>query len=135
MRVRDPRNWMWAEAVEMLEQANRLQRQFFEPRAAVAGMPCWQPPVDIIETDDQFWILVALPGVPPQRVQAAVEGAVLVVSGERPMPAKSFAGAIRTLEIPYGRFERRVAIPPGRFEVREQRFDNGCLVIGLNRLA
>jgi HSP20 family molecular chaperone IbpA len=126
---------MWAQAVEMLEQANRLQRQFFEPRAAVADTPCWQPPVDIIETESEFWILIALPGVPPQRVHAAIEGGALVVSGERSMPARSFAGAIRTLEIPYGRFERRVAIPSGRFEVREQRFDNGCLVIGLSRLS
>jgi len=134
MRIRDPGNWMFTQALEMLDQADRLQRQFFAPGPAGSGVPTWQPPVDIIETDHEYWILVALPGVVPQRVQARIEGGALVVEGERPMPAKAFPGAIRRLEIPYGRFERRIAIAPGRFEVREQTFDNGCLVIGLRRL-
>jgi HSP20 family molecular chaperone IbpA len=134
MRIRDPRNWMFTQALEMLDQADRLQRQFFAPGPAGSGTPSWQPPVDIIETDREYWILVALPGVAPQHVHTRIEGGALVVEGERPMPAKAFPGAIRRLEIPYGRFERRIAIAPGRFEVREQTFDNGCLVIGLCRL-
>jgi len=125
---------MWEQALELLEQATRLQRQFFEPRPADSGTPSWEPPADVIEADGQFWILVALPGVSPQRVSAVIDGAALIVQGERPMPAKSYPGAIRRLEIPYGRFERRISIPPGRFELREQRFENGCLVIGLRRI-
>lgn len=135
MRERDSIGWMWAQALELLDQAERLQRHFFEPGAPQLSVPCWEPPVDAIETDGDYWILVALPGVSPQRVRAAVEGASLVVQGERPIPAKLFPGAIRRLEIPYGRFERRIGIPSGRFEVREQRFENGCLVIGLRRVA
>ena len=134
MRTRNSANWMWGQALDLLDQADRLHRQFFEPGPALGG-PCWQPPVDVIETNGDYWILVALPGVSPQRVRAAIESGVLVVQGERPMPAKAFPGAIRRLEIPYGRFERRVAIPSGRFELREQRFENGCLVVGLRRLA
>ena len=135
MRPRDTRNWMWDQAVELLNQVDRLHRHFFELSEAVVGMPCWQPPVDIIETDSAYWILVALPGVAASRVRAFMDGATLVVEGQRAMPAKAFPGAIRRLEIPYGRFERRIPIPSGRFEVREQRFENGCLVIGLQRLA
>src|ERR1700674_2754894 len=131
MRQRNSSNWMWAQALDLLDQADRLHRQFFEPAPAQNGTPCWQPPVDIIETDGDFWILVALPGVSPQRVSAKIEGGTLVLQGERPMPAKAFPGAIRRLEIPYGRFERRVPIPSGTFEVREERFENGCLVVGL----
>jgi HSP20 family protein len=135
MRIRDPRNWMWAQALEVLDQADRLQRHFFAPGPSDNGVPSWQPPVDIIETDLEYWILIALPGVPPQRVTAHIEGTALVVEGERPMPAKAIPGAIRRLEIPYGRFTRHIALTPGRFELREQTFDNGCLVIGLRRLA
>ena len=135
MTVGDPRTWMWAQALAILDEADRFHRHFFEPGRSAADQPCWQPPVDIIETDDDYWILVALPGVSPQRVRATIEGGSLVLQGERPMPAKSFPGAIKRLEIPYGRFERRVPIPSGRFEVREQRFENGCLVVGLRRLA
>lgn len=135
MRTREYQNWMWAQALDLLDQADRLQRRFFEPHAAQSDAPCWQPPVDIIETNGDLWILVALPGVSPQRVHAVIEGGTLVLQGERPLPAKAYPGAIRRLEIPYGRFERRVAIPSGRFELREQRFENGCLVVGLRRLA
>ena len=134
MRERNSATWMWAQALEMLERAERLHRNFFEPTSAASGPACWQPPVDVIETDGDHWILVALPGVTPQRVRAVIEGAALLVQGERPMPAKSFPGAIRRLEIPYGRFERRIPIPSGRFELREQRFENGCLVIGMRRV-
>jgi HSP20 family protein len=126
---------MWMQALELLEEAERLRGQFFEPARAVSDCPRWHPPVDVIETEDDYWILIALPGVAPQRVLAQMEDGMLVVQGDRAMPAKHFPGAIRRLEIPYGRFERRIPIPPGRFEVREQRFDNGCLVIGLRRLA
>ncbi|PWT70369.1 MAG: heat-shock protein Hsp20 [Proteobacteria bacterium] len=125
---------MWSRAVELIDEVDRLHRQFFEPLAA-SGVPRWEPPVDVIETDAEHWILVALPGVNPQRVRVFLEGPVLVVEGERAMPAKAIPGAIRRLEIPYGRFERRIRIPSGQFEVNEQSFENGCLVIGLRRLA
>ena len=134
MKYQDSVGWMWEQALELLGQAERLQRHFFEPTAARAAIPCWEPPVDAIEADADLWILVALPGVAPQRVRVAVEGASLVVQGERAIPAKSIPGAIRRLEIPYGRFERRIAMPSARFELREQRFENGCLVIGMRRV-
>jgi HSP20 family molecular chaperone IbpA len=135
MRSRDPRTWMWAQALEMLEQADRLHRQFFEPGPTRAAGPCWQPPIDIVESGGATWILVALPGVASGRVQVSFEGGVLVVRGERPLPAEYHEGVIRRLELPYGRFERRIAIPSGHFELHEQRFENGCLVLGLRRAA
>jgi len=135
MRIRYPQSWMWTQALDMLDEVDRLQRQFFAPTQSASGVPSWQPPVDIIETEREYWILIALPGVVPERVNARIEGNSLVIEGERPMPAKSFPGAIRRLEIPYGRFQRNIAIAPGRFEVCEQKFDNGCLIIGLRRLS
>jgi hypothetical protein len=63
------------------------------------------------------------------------DGAALVVTGERRLPASCHAGAIRRLEIPYGRFERRIPIPSGHYELHEQRVENGCLIIGLRQVA
>jgi HSP20 family molecular chaperone IbpA len=125
---------MWAQALEMIDQADRLHRQFFQP-AMRAGVPAWEPPVDIVEAGDEYWLAVALPGVQPDRVKVHFDGAALVVTGERPLPARCHAGAIRRLEIPYGRFERRIPIPSGRYLLNEQRLENGCLVIGLRQLA
>ncbi len=58
----DPHDWMWAGAVEMLARAERMHDQLFQPRRA-SGAPAWSPPVDVIETEDQLLILIALPGV------------------------------------------------------------------------
>jgi len=133
MRARDPRTWMWAQALEMLEQADRLHRQFFEPGPACVTGPSWQPPVDVIETGRQVWIVVALPGVPPGRVQVAFEAGALKVRGERVLADEYHDGTIRRLELPYGRFERRIAVPSGQYELAEQRFENGCLILRLRK--
>ena len=31
MPSRDPRIWMWAEALDMMDKAERMHRQFFQP--------------------------------------------------------------------------------------------------------
>ncbi len=134
MKNRFPMPSMWAQALEMLDQADRLQRQFFRPGAQGQG-PGWEPPVDIVETGNEYWLQVALPGVHPDRIKVYFDGAALVVTGERPLPARCHAGAIRRLEIPYGRFERRIPIPSGHYELHEQRVENGCVVIGLRQIA
>ena len=124
---------MWAEAMDLLQTAERLQRQFFHV-GRCNDAACWEPPVDIYETRDGLWILVALPGVAPEQLAVAVEGAAIVVAGERPLPVESRRGAIHRLEIPYGRFERRIALPAGRFELIERQLERGCLILGLRRL-
>ena len=133
MRSRDPRTWMWAQALEMLEEADRLHRQFFEPGPGRVAGPTWEPPIDVVDHGGEAWVLVALPGVPPGRVEVTFDGSTLAVRGERALPAEYHEGTIRRLEVPYGRFERRVAIPPGRFNLAEKRFENGCLVVRLLR--
>jgi HSP20 family protein len=125
---------MWAEACGLLERAERLHRQFFQPGPAEGRRPSWEPPVDILETEAELWILVALPGVGADRLEVLVDSGTLVVSGERPMPGRAHAGIIRRLEIPYGHFERRVELPPGRFEIGRRELVDGCLVLGLRKL-
>jgi len=74
--------WMWAEACETLARAERLHRRFFEPLrgAATDRLPVWQPPVDVLETEGEVLILVALPGVDPGAVEAAIEDGALRVA-------------------------------------------------------
>ena len=133
MRARDPRSWMWAEALELLQDAERLQRQFF--RIGVAeGAPCWEPPVDLYENGGELRLLVALPGVTPQQLEVALAPGVIIVRGERSLPTNSRRAAIHRLEIPYGRFERRISLPDGGFELVDQRLEHGCLVLTLHRL-
>lgn len=135
MRSRDPNQWMWAEALKMLDEANRLQRRFFEVSVRPLAAPRWEPPVDIFESDDELWLFYALPGVTKEQIEVGLEGTELVVRGERQLPPVAQTTTIRRLELPHGRFERRVPLPAGRFELITQQIDHGHLVIGLRRIA
>jgi HSP20 family protein len=125
---------MWAEACELLDRAERLHRQFFVPHRARGRQPTWEPPVDLLETEEELWIVVALPGVAKDQLDVLVESGVLIVTGERPMLGRSRGTVIHRLEIPYGRFERRIELPSGRYDVVRRELVDGCLTLGLRKL-
>lgn len=134
MNQRDTRRWMWAEAVQMLQEADRLNRQFFQLGAKQLSCPAWEPPLDIFETRDGLVLQFALPGVRLEQLDVGIEGSVLSVRGERPHAREMRDAAIHRLEIPYGRFERRVMLPAGRYQLVRNELTDGCLVIALNRV-
>jgi HSP20 family molecular chaperone IbpA len=125
---------MWVQACELLGQADRLHRQFFQPARAGAAAAHWEPPVDVFEDEREIVIVVAMPGVPASRVQVAQEGGALRVRGSRPMPLSGAGHRVRQLGIPYGVFERRIALPPGNFRVSAPELSDGCLVLRLVKL-
>lgn len=133
-RRNDPAEWMWAQACGLIEQAERMHRQFF--RLAASGRPevTWEPPADVFEDEREVVIVVALPGVSADRIEVAAEGGVLVVRAERPLPFTAARRALRRLEIPYGYFERRIALPAGRLEAIAQELMHGCLVVRLRKV-
>ncbi len=133
MPLRDFESWMWAEACEMLDRADRLHRQFFRPAALHARRPTWEPPVDVYETPDEFIIMIALPGVAPEHMNVLLEGSHLLISGQRHLPIRAEAD-IRRLEIPYGRFERCIELPSGHFELGSRELVKGCLLITLRKI-
>jgi HSP20 family molecular chaperone IbpA len=133
MPSRDFDAWMWAEACEVLERAERLHRQFFKLAAPHAKRPTWEPPIDVYETERDFWILVALPGIEAEHVEVIFNRGILTVSGERHLPISPQA-EIHRLEIPHGRFERRIELPQEPLEVTRREFVNGCLLITLRKL-
>jgi HSP20 family molecular chaperone IbpA len=118
---------MWAEACEMLDRAERLQRQFFRPGEQRRRGPTWEPPVDILETDSEIAIIVALPGVEPRQIDVMLDGDTLIVTGARPLPAVPESYVIHRLEIPHGRFERRIRLHSGRLSLIRRELSNGCL--------
>jgi HSP20 family molecular chaperone IbpA len=133
MTSRDPIQSMWADALALLEQAERMQRQYCQLGTSQPRGPTWEPPVDVFENGHELSVVVALPGVRPESVRVVVDGGALFVIGERPMPALARA-TVRRLEIPYGRFERHIDLPPGLFEIVRRELANGCLWLGLHKL-
>jgi len=128
---REPHTWQ--HSWELLDTAERLNRTFFLRRASTAR-PVWEPPVDVFESEQAIWIVVALPGVDPARVELTVEGRELVVAGERSRPRECAHLPVRRLEIPAGRFERRVGMPPGKYRMDSREMVDGCLVVQMTRL-
>jgi HSP20 family molecular chaperone IbpA len=126
-----PNNWMWSEACDMLARAERMHREFFRPVRSVARAPTWEPPADVLETEHEVLVCVALPGVDPEQVNAAIDGADLVVAGKRVLPAALREAVIHRLELPQGRFERRVRLPAGRYASVHHATVNGCLLVTL----
>lgn len=132
MRRDDPQGWMWSEALAMLARAERLHRQFFRLRQA-AQQAAWEPPVDVLELEGEVLVLVALPGVDLEHVEVAIEGGTLVVAGRRMPPPELRTATIHRLELPQGRFERRVPLPPGRYAALRRSVTNGCLALSLRK--
>ena len=128
-----PVNWMLSEAIDSLARAERLHRQFFSLQQSSGSLESsWEPPIDVLETDEEILILVALPGVDPDDVVAVIDGDTLIVSGRRVLPAELRNARIHRLELPQGRFERRIVLPTGRYVV--SRFAvNGCIGLRLSK--
>jgi len=127
------RDWMWSEACEMLSRAERMHRELFRPAGMQARQPTWEPPVDILETELEVLVLVALPGVDPDQAQAAIEDGELVIAGTRVYPPELRTAAIHRLELPQGRFYRRLRLPAGRYNGVRRAVVDGCLVITLQK--
>jgi HSP20 family protein len=131
MPPKDPINWMLSDAIQTLARAERLHQQFLNLQPpAEAREPIWEPPIDVLETDREILIFIALPGVDPNEVEAILDNGCLVIGGRRALPAELRDARILRLELPQGRFQRRIPLPPGRYAVT--RFAaNGCVGLRL----
>lgn len=134
MSSRDPTRSMWAESLALLEQVENMRRQCFELRRQGPGGPTWEPPVDVYETARELMLVVALPGVPADAVKVVIDGGTISVQGQRAIPAPGSA-AVHRLEIPYGRFERRIDLRPGMYEIVRRELSDGCLFLTLKKHA
>lgn len=127
MPTKDPINWMLSDAIETLARAERLHQQFLNLQPLTGTRePSWEPPIDVLETDREVLILIALPGVDPDEVEASLDRGMLVVSGRRVLPAELRNARILRLELPQGRFERRIPLPLGRYTITRFAAD-GCV--------
>ena len=124
--------WMWSEALTMLERAERLQRQFFTHAHAA-----WEPPVDIVESQEGLQIQVALPGVAADSITITLDAAGITVSALRPFPCRDSASHVHRIEIPYGRFERQIGLPLADphdpIELSGKAFADGVLTLTFTR--
>lgn|SRR5574341_198687 len=132
---------VWRRANDLLQQAERIHRNFLQVAAGAryrtshGRTPSWEPPVNVVETDDSLWVISALPGVAADRMNVHLEGRELVIAGERPLPKCCEDGELKIWEIPLGRFERRLRLVGGEkpLAVGKTSLQDGLLIIELRK--
>ena len=105
---------------------------FFRPPSSRSPVT-WEPPIDILETERAVLVLVALPGVDFDEVKAGINQGELLISGCRTYPEEMRTAIIHRLELPQGRFERRIRLPAGRYSAIHRSASNGPLLITLEK--
>src|SRR4026209_1257871 len=132
---------IWQRANALLRQAERIQRNFVQIavssqyRVSHGRSSWWEPPINVVESDEVLWVIVAIPGVRQDRVQILLEDNYVTISGDRPLPECGTQGELRIWEVPLGPFERRIG-PFGAgysLAVEQTSIRDGLLVIELRK--
>ncbi|HXG50462.1 MAG TPA: Hsp20/alpha crystallin family protein [candidate division Zixibacteria bacterium] len=132
---------IWRRAADLLQQAERIHRNFLQLATAVqyrapqGRLTSWSPPVNVVETEESLWVMAALPGVAAERVDIRLEGCELRIAGERPLPKCCRDGELKVWEVPLGRFERRLSLVRHQnpLKMGEIVFQNGLLIVELKK--
>ena len=130
---------IWQRANALLRQAERIQRNFVQIavgsqfRASYGRSTSWEPPVNVVEVEDVFWIIAAIPGVQTDKVKVLFQDGHVWISGERPLPACCQEGELKIWEIPLGRFERQVGPFGQSLSVGKILLEDGLLLVELRK--
>lgn len=132
---------VWRRANDLLQQAERIHRNFLQVaigaryRSPQGSTPSWEPPVNVVETDESLWVISAVPGITADQMDVRLDGCELVITGHRPLPPCCQDGELKIWELPLGRFERRLRLVAGekRVAVGKTTLQNGLLIIELRK--
>src|SRR5262245_47861949 len=94
----------------------------------------FRPRIDVMRTEqpDELRVVVDLPGIDPGDVHIIVHERALVVAGRRPSVHPKGHVSYHLMEIEYGAFERRIALPVDVDPERARAtYDRGLLVVTL----
>ena len=90
------------------------------------------PQVDIAETDKQFEIQFAVPGLDKKDIKIDVNEGVLTVSGERKFEETKKEKNFHSVESYFGTFKRSFKLPENVKEDKiEAKYENGILIVDL----
>jgi HSP20 family protein len=91
------------------------------------GMTNW-PTIEVNETDQEVRVMAEIPGMDEKDIELTLDNGMLSVRGERKSEKKEGGYSERY----YGRFERRIALPPYVNEDKAKAdFHNGLLTVTL----
>ncbi len=116
-------------------EMNRLFNTFFDTPASAGNrggqtLQRWIPPMDLVETEDDFVLRADLPGLSEGDVNLELENNVLTVSGERKAEHDDSKEGYYRVERSWGTFSRSLTLPDGVDpEAVRADFDRGVLEV------
>jgi HSP20 family protein len=118
---------------ERMEQA--WQQLLGPPGAPRFCPPLIEPSVDVYETDSDVVVIAEVAGISDAEVEIAVDGRVLVLSGER-KPSEARPGRLYSqMEICHGPFRRELLLPAEvNPDKADARYSHGMLEIVLPKV-
>jgi HSP20 family protein len=115
----------------------RYTNPTWRPRVALnqERATAWTPPVDVIDGEKEYRLLLDLPGVDESDVEARIEKGVLRVSGERKGLEENGSTKWLRRERRSGAFERSFMLPDAVDADRvEARFEQGVLEVRIPKV-
>ena len=121
MSSRNSTDWMWAQACALIDDAERMHRQFFRLGMSERTQAVWEPPVDVFEDEQRDRRRGRAPGRCRRRQSKSRRARRKLVRAEARFPFAGPHHVVRRLEIPYGHFERRIPLPVAGLEAAGPR--------------
>ena len=118
-------------------EMNRLFSTVFDgPTPNGAAMRRWMPPMDLVESGDDFVLRADLPGMGEEDVNIELEDSTLTISGERKAEHEAQGEGFYRVERATGSFSRSLTLPKGVDpEAVTARFDRGVLEVRIPKPA
>jgi HSP20 family protein len=115
----------------MMLQRSQIDQLFEKLIHRPWGYACWQPFVDVIESDRAYTIMLDLPGVDPDSVHVHVGGGKVTIEGHRMLVETPPGVRLCCSERPRGMFLRSIDIPRPVQPDIQKRSENGVLTVTL----
>jgi len=94
----------------------------------------WHPPTDVIETDEEYMVVMDLANVRQEDIRLTYEGGILTVAGVRREISVSQKRHYHKMEIDFGPFERRIKINARILDHSiKALYENGFLIVKLRK--
>jgi HSP20 family protein len=98
----------------LLPMSGMLDDMFAPLRMNVPALPAaWMPRTDIRETDKEYILDIALPGVKKEDVKVEVKNDILTITGEKKTEKEEKGKTWLRRESSYGSFQRSFSLPEG----------------------
>ncbi len=129
----------WSPLSDLMSLHSAMDRLFGDTFGAgmstertVAAAGTGYLPLDVYQTDKDWVIRAAVPGVDPSAVEVTFDGGTITISGEITPPENSHPENFWLRENFYGEFSRQVTLPEeARSEQSKAQFLNGVLTISV----